>query len=249
MVDVAVTLAGRVGRIVAVSRRGLVPRGHARPGAPPVEADVAGAPTPTALLRALRAEAARAGSWRAAVDALRPGTAARWQAFTDADKRSFLRHLRPYWDVHRHRTAPDVMDVVDGLRASGRLRVVAGRVVRAEAVAGGAEVVVRTRGGSADRESAEETFGVQTVVVCTGARPAADTPVVRHLVAAGLARPDPLGLGLDTDPDGALVGADGRASGALFTLGPLRQGSLWESTAVPEIRAQAAALARHLLAP
>ena len=86
------------------------------------------------------------------------------------------------------------------------------------------------------------------VVLCTGARPAGDTPVVAGLVAAGAARRDALGLGVETDPDGALVEVDGRASRVLFTLGPLRQGALWETTAIPEIRVQAAALAARLVA-
>ena len=59
-------------------------------------------------------------------------------------------------------------------------------------------------------------------------------------------RPHPLALGLDTAADGAVRDARGRASETLFALGPLRRGELWESTAVPEIRAQAHALARHL---
>ena len=241
MVDVAVTLAGRgVASMTAVSRRGLVPRGHARPGAPRAEASVADAGSPTQVLRNLRAEAARTGDWRAAVDALRPDAAARWQAFSVVDRRSFLRHLRPYWDVHRHRTAPEVADVVDGLRASGRLRILAGRVAGANTEAGGARVTIRARGGG------EASLHVHSVVACTGARPAVDAPVVRSLVAAGHARRDPFGLGLDTDADGALVGTSGEASGVLFTLGPLRQGTLWESTAVPEIRAQAARLAERL---
>jgi uncharacterized NAD(P)/FAD-binding protein YdhS len=42
--------------------------------------------------------------------------------------------------------------------------------------------------------------------------------------------------------------ADGRAAGDIFTLGPLLRGSRYETTAVPEIRGQAAVLARHLLA-
>ena len=42
--------------------------------------------------------------------------------------------------------------------------------------------------------------------------------------------------------------AEGRFAGAeaLFAVGPLRRGTLWESTAIPEIRVQAARLGRLL---
>ncbi|HWY24061.1 MAG TPA: hypothetical protein VNX47_04035, partial [Nevskia sp.] len=58
---------------------------------------------------------------------------------------------------------------------------------------------------------------------------------------------DALGLGLLTDAQGALLDRDGQASTWLYTLGPARKGQLWETTAVPEIRVQAQALARRLL--
>ena len=67
-------------------------------------------------------------------------------------------------------------------------------------------------------------------------------------MADGLARADPLGLGLDVTPDGALVDPGGRASDRLFGLGPVTAGTFWEITAVPDIRTQAARLAGTLLA-
>ena len=63
----------------------------------------------------------------------------------------------------------------------------------------------------------------------------------------GLARPDPLFLGLDVDPQGALIDYKGKPSPSLFTIGPTRKGQLWETTAVPEIRQQAEHLAEHLV--
>jgi uncharacterized NAD(P)/FAD-binding protein YdhS len=55
-----------------------------------------------------------------------------------------------------------------------------------------------------------------------------------------------LRLGLDTDSHGALRDATGRPSGDIFTLGPLLRGRWYETTAIPEIRDQAAVLARFL---
>ena len=63
--------------------------------------------------------------------------------------------------------------------------------------------------------------------------------------ADGLCRPGPLGIGIATDPDGGVLTASGRAGG-LHALGSLRRGDLWETTAIPEIRAQAFDLAALL---
>src|SRR6266699_1552292 len=71
-------------------------------------------------------------------------------------------------------------------------------------------------------------------------------PLIKHLRARGYIRLDPLGLGLDIADDGALITAGGEKSRPLYAVGPLRKGSLWETTAVPELRTQAASLARAL---
>jgi len=73
-------------------------------------------------------------------------------------------------------------------------------------------------------------------------------PLLRDLFDRGLARPDPLRLGLDATPSGTVLNAAGRPSGTLFTLGPPLRGLWYETTAIPEIRTQAAALALRLTA-
>ena len=79
-----------------------------------------------------------------------------------------------------------------------------------------------------------------------GRLPGAAPAVVRDLLDAGLARVGPHRLGLDVDPAGRLVAADGAVHRWLWVIGPLRRGGLWETTAVPEIRAQARQLAADL---
>ncbi|NVJ21190.1 MULTISPECIES: FAD/NAD(P)-binding protein [Myxococcus] len=203
-----------------------------------------------ALLRVLRHEVRRAtdagASWRAVMDALRPVTVPLWQRLDIGERRRFLRHLRAYWDVHRHRMAPDVADGLERLRTQGRLALHAARVRSFHPDdAGTVRVRVRRRG-----ERREEDLQVHHVVNCTG--PEGDVtrhghPLLHRLAEEGRVRPDALGLGLDTDRHGALLDANGHAGGRLFTLGPLRRGELWETTAVPEIRTQARALSEHLL--
>ncbi|PTL82040.1 FAD/NAD(P)-binding protein [Vitiosangium sp. GDMCC 1.1324] len=250
MVDTVLSLAERnhEGRIHAISRHGLLPHVH-RPGVVAGPAVSLSEPLRVrSVLRALRREARsmREGAdWRGVVDALRPMTASVWRGLPEPERRRFLRHLRSFWDVHRHRMAPGVYDVLQQLRIAGVLRIHAARV-RSFQVTEEGWVIARVRARGFEREA---TFRVQHVINCTGpdASIGRGHPLLRGLLESGLVRSDALGLGLATDAEGALLDAEGQPSGVLFTLGPLRRGDLWESTAIPEIRAQALGLARRLL--
>lgn len=246
MVDRVISLAaaGHRGPIVAVSRRGLLPRPHAVPAAPPAPLDPPLGLPVSETLAWLRREIARIGDWRAAVDGLRPHSHALWRAWSADERRRFVRHLRPYWDVHRHRAAPAALAAVERARAEGRLRLLAARIAAVRAEGSGVAVRLRRRG-----TAAEEEIMADRVVDCTGAAldPArSSNPLLAALLAAGLARPDPTGLGLEVGDLGALVAADGRVSERIFALGPPARAGFWEITAIAEIRAQAAALAARL---
>jgi uncharacterized NAD(P)/FAD-binding protein YdhS len=250
MVDTVLSLAERhhEGRIHALSRHGLLPHVH-RPGVVPGPLVPPAEPHRVrSILGSLRGEARRLGEgadWRGVVDALRPLTASLWRGLPEPERRRFLRHLRSFWDVHRHRMAPAVNEVLQQLQNVGVLRVHAARV-RGFQLTDEGWVLARVRPRGSSREA---TFRVQHVINCTGpdASLGRGHPLLRGLLESGLVRTDALGLGLATDAEGALLDAQGRASGTLFTLGPLRRGDLWESTAIPEIRVQALALARRLL--
>jgi len=243
-VDVALSLigAGHRGAIIALSRRGLVPRAHAAVG-PAVGAVSRPAERGSALVRALRRRASEVG-WRAAVDELRPHTQNLWRLHDDAGQRRFLRHLRPWWDVHRHRLAPPVAARVGALQAQGRLRFVAGKPLIATPHAGLVEVVWRTRGADTI-----ETVRVERIINCTG--PDGDVtratqPLVRSLLAAGAIRPDRHHLGLDVDRYGRVTDARGASQPDVFAVGPMTKGEAWEIVAVPDIRRQVWDVARYL---
>jgi uncharacterized NAD(P)/FAD-binding protein YdhS len=255
MIDVAVALTdqGHRGRLTCVSRRGLLPqwlREDARvPHAMEPPARLADwAPTARGLMAGLRRDVrdreARGGDWREAVASLRSATAALWQALPLDERRRFLRHVRPYWDTHRHGAAPAIGRIIDRLRREGRLRVAAGRVVRYEPGAGSVEAHVRWRGSNG-----VERIRVDRVVNCTG--PDTDltrvrSPLVQQLHGHGMIRPDPVGLGVVTDDEGCVVDDRGRAQTGLYLVGPLRRGHTWENLAVPELREGAARLAAQL---
>jgi uncharacterized NAD(P)/FAD-binding protein YdhS len=227
-VDVALTLTAdgrRTAPVVAVSRRGLLPLTHTTDAAPPAVPSLDDCGTLRDVVRAVRAAAGEAGDWRPIVDGLRPYLDELWTALTPAEQDAFLRHLARPWECHRHRMAPEIGARVARLRAAGLLEIRAGGVAAWPGLADFA-----------------------AVVNCAGPGrlPGAAGPLVGGLLAAGLARVGPHGLGLDIDPDGRLVGAGGRAHDRLWVIGPLRRGARWETTAVPEIRAQARRLVTDL---
>jgi uncharacterized NAD(P)/FAD-binding protein YdhS len=253
MVDVAITLANgtRGPHLFALSRRGVLPRGHRstaprrlapyRPPAGPLTADGLA----WHVERAALAEVAAGGDWRTVVDGVRPYTQQLWQALPLGEQARFLaRHARR-WEVHRHRMAPAVSDRLRELRAGGRLTLRAGSLQRLEPAGDDTIEVSYRAAGTVER------VRVDAVVNCTGPDPAPGAdgdPLLTSLIEDGVARAGPLGLGLDTGPDGELRDCDGRPSSRIFTLGALRRGQLWETTAVPEIRRQAADLAALLRA-
>jgi uncharacterized NAD(P)/FAD-binding protein YdhS len=237
MIDAVLSLnaAGHDGRIVALSRRGQIPRAHADFVGAPVEANEVPKGDVLALWRWLRRRSGEVG-WRAAVDSLRPHSHALWQSLDDAQQRRFLRHARPWWDVHRHRIAPEVARLVHDLVAQGRLEIVAGRIGAIQDADDGLEVEIRRRGGTA------ETRRFAFAINCTGPLGAIERtrdPMLKALLEDGLVRPDQLGIGLDVDQNS-------RAGNKLWALGPLTKGLYWEIVAVPDIREQAAAVAEDI---
>jgi uncharacterized NAD(P)/FAD-binding protein YdhS len=252
MLDVAIALTGAHPRtaVHAISRHALLPREHHWPrpptaiGALPLTRRPAGSLRLAPLIRGIRASAAADPThWQDVVDALRPQIPRLWEQLAEPDKRLFLRHVARYWEVHRHRVSPETARRIAALASAGRLAVHRGRVTAASDEPGGVRVRIDQGGSSAE-------LAVGWLINCTG--PAADItatadPLLRHLLDSGLARPDPLRLGLDTDARGAVRDAAGRPASDIVTLGPLLRGRWYETTAIPEIRDQAAALARSLL--
>lgn len=252
MVDTVIGLvnAGHRGRITALSRRGQLPRVHRRNA--PLRIDAADVPFGTDisyLLRWIRRTVAwtvrRGGDWRDVVDGLRPHTAPLWQSLTPSARARFLRHARTWWEIHRHRLPPESETRVRAAVLNGRLAIVVGRFAGLESTGEALTVRLRRR-GSCD----VETMTVDRVVDCTGILrdPAAAEGLVPALIASGLARPDPLHIGLDVDERCALVGRSGQASTRIFAVGPVTRARFWEVTAVPDIRVQCAALAERIRA-
>lgn len=250
MLDLATAITAADPDVVvhAVSRHGLLPRTHPgtrpqpeRPAWLPVTSRTIKQVRLTELLREVRtAIAASPASWHDVLSSLRPYLPGLWYQLPMADKRAFLRHVARYWEIHRHLVPPPTASRVAALRLAGRLVIHRGQVraVRPD----GERMRVLLDGGA-------DTVELQADWLVSGTGATADitanaSPLLRDLFRSGLARPDPLRLGIDASAAGAVIDAAGSPSDVLYTLGPPLRGLWYETTAIPEIRAQAGALAR-----
>ncbi len=252
MVDAVVSLldAGHTGPIHALSRHGLLPRRHAEGPAAPTVLPLPLPSSISSLTHWIRSEAARASqagiAWQPVIDSLHPVTQGFWQGLNSIERKRFLRHMRTWWDVHRHRMAPQIADRIQAAQNSGQLRVHAGRITACDISDGQAAITFRPRGSDRAR-----TLGAARVIDCTGF--GADItqtvdPLLRAVLRSGIARPDQLRLGLDVTAKGAVLDRSGAVSDRLFAIGPLTKGAHWEITSVPDIRSQCCDLGRMLAA-
>jgi len=199
----------------------------------------------TSTVRLLATEAEKmGGDWREAVTFVRHMAPTIWQRMPERDRKRFMRHLRAPWDIHRHRLPPEVLQKIDGLRTSGRLKIHAGHITGFKSVGEQIEVTWRPRRGES---TTSQVF--DRVVNCTGpdyAIARSTEPLWRNLLQCGLCVADPLGLGLRTGPKGAIIDADGWPGPHFFYVGPMLRADHWEATAVGELRVHAEQLAALL---
>jgi uncharacterized NAD(P)/FAD-binding protein YdhS len=243
-VDVALMISGARpdARVMGLSRHGLLPRRH---GDATIPFGGAGAltGTPRAMLREVRRRARV--DWRGAVDGVRPHVQAIWRGWPLVDRRRFLRHLRPWWNVYRHRLAPEVAARIERLQVEDRFSVAAGSIESLTLRPDGVDLVWTPRAHGEPR-----TRRFAQVINCTGPGghlTEVSDPLISSLVAAGLARTDACALGVDVDARSRVIGASGDAAETLFAVGPLTRGEFYEIASVPDIRLQAADCADSIL--
>lgn len=240
-------------RIYVVSRHGLIPPEQTSFQRTPVALGGRRLATATSVRRLMRdtrklvRELQRlGGDWRTAIATVRHAAPSIWRALPLTERRRFLRHVRSYWDIHRHRLPGAVRARIEALHASGQLRLHAGRIVNVESSSSG-ELNVQWR---PRRQSIALTLRVSEIANCTGpdydVRRSAD-PLLCTLAARGTLAADELGLGLRTGPYGVVIGSRGQTERRLYYVGPMLRSMHWEATAAAELRGHAEALARHLV--
>jgi uncharacterized NAD(P)/FAD-binding protein YdhS len=171
--------------------------------------------------------------WQDLFEAIRPRWNEIWEGLTLSEQRQFLRHLDRILNRYRHR-----VPAISAARIHGDLNIMLehGRVIRYQK---GHSVTIRKQGGRV------ESIPVDFAIDASGPSfrySQSDNPLLVSLrqdlgVPAG-----PHGLGLPTDKQGIVHGIPG-----LYAVGPLRRGTEWETTAVREIRVQAADVAQQII--
>ncbi|MEN5315286.1 FAD/NAD(P)-binding protein [Pseudomonas koreensis] len=253
MVDAVVSLeqAGHRGPIEVFSRHGLLP--HVR-RQPPTWVDfLAEDPsirTPRQLLRELRRQCrdaiAQGIDWQAPLDTVRAHIGRLWSQATDVQRRQFVRHVRPWWESHHHRSPPLSAALVERLHRDGRLRIQAASFKGLEPASGAGVSIRLRRRGEADTCVVHGAALINSSGIEYDWRRVA-RPLPQQLLARGLVRPGPLVLGIAAAVDGAVLDAEGQAGSRLFAMGPPLRGMWWESTAVTDVALQAKALAARLV--
>jgi uncharacterized NAD(P)/FAD-binding protein YdhS len=251
-VDLVVSLyeLGHKGRILALSRRGFLPLVHT--GFDPYPSfyqEIEGSQSVLEIFRNVRQHLKRAEAMgidsRAVIDSLRPDTQALWSGLPLAEKRRFLRHLFRHWEIIRSRIPAESQVIIEKMRDSGQLEIVAGRIHNLVEKPDTMQVHYLPLGGTDP-----SIVSASLVINCIGPESnyaRVDHPLVKNLLNQGLIRPGPARLGLDALPDGTIISRDGAASQILYTLGSPMKGVLWEVIAVPDIREQAKHIAQLLL--
>ena len=251
MVDAVVSLeqAGHRGPIEIFSRHGLLP--HVR-RQPPVWVDFLADDhrlrSPRQLLREVRRQCRSAIEqgidWQAPLDTVRAHIGRLWSQASEREKRQFVRHVRPWWESHHHRSPPLSAQLVARLHEEGRLRIQAASFKGLVASDSGVTIKLRRRGEQAVTQVSGAALINSSGIEYDWRRVA--KPLPQQLLTRGLIKPGPLALGIAADVSGAVLDAQGQVSQRLFAMGPPLRGMWWESTAVTDVALQAKALASKL---
>ena len=243
MMDLAIDLSAKNfgGELTVLSRRGLLPQPHRAHGAVHFKTDWPEVQnkSPRLILRLLREFGLKHpdADWRDGIASIRDVTSAIWIHWSSKQRRQFLRHLRSFWDVHRHRCAPYVHRQIQGLLNQGALVLTKGRTSGVAVNKDGVHVNLALKGGLVT----EELGPFDAVFNCTGPSVGIGAnahPFLKQLANQGLIKSDDLNLGIEVADD-YMVNAQCR----IHYIGPMLRASLWEVIAVPELRVHAKKLA------
>nr|WP_314420471.1 FAD/NAD(P)-binding protein [uncultured Erwinia sp.] len=253
MADTVATLHrhGHRGPIAAFSRRGLLPRANLSGSFEPWELGYRSGQPGSALgwLRRIRHEVKQAAAqglpWQLVLDDIRQNGQAIWQQLSLAEQRRFLRHLRPWWDVHRYRIAPQVNAVLAQWQASGQLSVLAARLQSITAEGTAIRLDLRSRRGEA------RSLKVDRLIVTTGPAHGGllqSDALLHQLARDGTIQPDELALGIKVNGRSQTINRFGAPNLHLWVAGPAARGRFGELMGLPQVAEHAESVARQLLA-
>lgn len=217
-----------------ISRNGLLPAQHLRNRAEPLEVPAEVRISPFEIRQFIE----NSQDWRAAQDGVRHQLPEIWHNWSNKHKSDFFSNDLRWWNVKRHRLAPEIADEVRVGLEEGRINIVEGQVERVNQIDEVFPVALHSG----------EVFRGETVINCLGFAVAGTGSLVDNLIEDKVAMPAPLGLGLCTDfPRFNVISGENRAHPNLFAIGPILFGERFETTAMPELREQADEIAKSLL--
>jgi len=234
----------------AISRHGLLPEPHLQQASAPSDdgaeliESMREAPYIRTWIRLVREAIAQSADWRTVVDGLRPHMPSLWASLSEAERARFLRHARWAWERVRHRMPPQVMAAMKALEDAGRLHRRRGRLQAADVAGDKLRLEIRRPHGKG-METMDADLVIQTVGLNTDVR-RTHHPLIRQLTTNGHVTPDPLGLGVSATNEGRVNHGE-QTWPHFYAIGTLLRGTLWETTAIPEIRQQARNLADRLV--
>jgi uncharacterized NAD(P)/FAD-binding protein YdhS len=238
------------GKIIALSRRGFLPLPHG--DAPKYELSVL--PNFKTITMydlyywfkdEINQAEAQGANFISVFDAIRTHLPTIWMDISSKEKACFLRHLRPFWEIHRHRIPKESRSFLQNLITEGRLEVLAGRIKHISLSKKDDLIIEYTPKGAASNK----IINTQWVVSCVG--PQSDhkkinSPLYQNLFDCNMAITDNLGLGIKISKELNLLDSEEIPNKHIFVVGPPAKGTFWESTSLNEIRIQTHKLVEHL---
>ncbi len=242
MVDHVVSLMKQQhkGKIYTISRNGYLPLQH--DDIQHFTFEVSHEPTKSEeILSLLKQNIAKATllkvSWQNVMDAMRPHTSRFWKGLSLTQKDLFLKKLRTYWEIHRHRMPQASANALQQLQQSGQLEVLAGSYI---SVTKNGNTIDFTYQNKAKKH--RQSVMVHRILNCTGPSTdylKTDNILFKNLLAKEWMKQDALKLGIETGFRGEVIKRSGVILQNTFTIGPVRRATEWETTAIREIRTQA----------
>jgi uncharacterized NAD(P)/FAD-binding protein YdhS len=222
-------------KIYGISRNGLLPSPHLRHREPPL-------PVPNVVkssAQAIRDYLVASGEkWREAQDGIRHDLQEIWSDFPDNEKRKFLDKYFRWWNVLRHRSAPDAHDRMQGYISSNEVEIVKDEVKDIGII--GQSFTINLSSGA--------NIEVDQIINCCGNSFEVSNPLINKLIDIGVCKIGPLQLGISVNTKTLQVkNKDGEVHNEMFAIGPILVGELLETTAIPEIKVQANQIADEIV--
>ena len=182
--------------------------------------------------------------WQNTLDAMRGKTTRIWKLMSTDSRRLFVKRLRSFWEIHRHRMPRASAEMLGLMRASGQLEILSGKSLGIETEANNAVFRFIPKG-----IKEEKMIRAHRIINCTG--PSGDyfktgNDLIKSLLTKGWVKQDELKLGIVTGVRGEIIQTNGVILQNAFSIGPLRKAMEWETTAIREIRTQAEETAAYI---